>query len=77
MESGWLAYFLNRPWSTIAMLTALGVFAYWRPKDAVKLMAVFLVIGAIAYVISFIVDLTSTGIEQQRQFTSSPKGRSE
>lgn len=77
MESSWLTYFLNRPWSTIAFLVAVGAFAYWKPKDTVKLMGVFVVIGAIAYVISFVVDLASTGVEQQRQFTSDPKGRSE
>lgn len=77
MESGWLAYLLDHPWSTIAMLAAVGVFAYWKPKDTVKLMALFLAIGAIAYVISFMVDLASTGIEQQRQFSSSPKARPE
>lgn len=73
IESGWLAYFLNRPWSTMAMLAVIGAFAYWKPKDTVKLIAMFLVIGAIAYVISFVVELGSTGIEQQRQLTSSPK----
>ncbi len=73
MESGWLAYFVDRPWSTLAMLTVIGGFAYFKPKDTVKLVAVFLVIGAIAYVTSFFVGLTSTGVEQQRQLTSSPK----
>ena len=77
MESDWLAYFLDRPWSTMAMLAVIGALAYWKPKDTIKLMGLFLAIGAIIYVTSFVVDLASTGIEQQRQLTSSPQTRSE
>jgi hypothetical protein len=82
MESGqgtdsWIVYFQSHPFVVITVVAALAVLAYWKPKDAFKLMAVLLVIGAVGYVVSFLVNLTSTGVEEQRQFMSSPRGKVE
>lgn len=58
-----------------ALLVSLGIGAliYWKPKDMFKLMLAGLTLGAIIYVLSFLVDLTSRGINDSRKFTNTPK----
>jgi amino acid permease len=57
-----------------AVLIALGLGAviYWKPKDMFKLAGACLVVGAIIYVLSFLVDLTSEGIDKAQKFTDTP-----
>ncbi len=69
----WLDFFSSHTIFAIAIIVALGILAYLKPKVMFKLVIVVLAIGAIVYVISFIVDLTSTGIDEKYKFISNPK----
>lgn len=57
-----------------AVLTALviGAVIYWKPKDMFKLGAACLVVGAVVYVLVFLVDLTTQGIDETKKFTATP-----
>lgn len=60
-----VGFFHSHTLLAVGILVALGVFAYLKPKAMFKLMAVVLVIGAIGYVTSFLLDLTSTGVKDK------------
>lgn len=55
-----------------AILAAVAVLAYFKIKLVLKAILACLVIGAIAYVVLFIVDLTSTGIDSREKFLDQP-----
>lgn len=57
----------------VLVLTAIGTFVYWKPKDSFRVVLAAMTLGAIIYVLSFLVDLTSRGIDGSRQFTTTPK----
>jgi hypothetical protein len=56
-----------------AILAAVAVLAYFTLKLVLKVITASLAIGAIAYVLLFIVDLTSTGMESTEKFRDQPK----
>lgn len=56
----------------IAIILVFGFLVYWKPKPMFQLIGVVLVIGAIGYVISFLVDLTSTGMDHTSAFKGNP-----
>lgn len=55
-----------------AILAAAAVLAYFKIRLVLKAILACLVIGAIAYVVLFIVDLTSTGMESREKFLDQP-----
>lgn len=57
-----------------AVLIALvfGALAYWKPTGTFRVAAACLALGAIIYVLSFLVDLTSEGIDKAQKFTATP-----
>lgn len=55
-----------------AILVVIAVLAYFKFKLVLKAILACLVIGVIAYVFLFIVDLTSTGIESREKFLDQP-----
>lgn len=55
-----------------AILAAVAVLAYFKIKLVLKSVLACLVIGAIAYVVLFIVDLTSMGIEGREKLLDQP-----
>ncbi|MHB1141892.1 MAG: hypothetical protein ACYC1T_09055 [Sulfuricaulis sp.] len=55
-----------------AILAAIAVLAYFKIKLVLKAILACLGIGAIAYIVLFIVDLTSTGIESREKFLDRP-----
>ena len=55
-----------------AILAAVAVLAYFKIKLVLKAILACLVIGAIAYVVLFVVDLTSTGIESREKLLDQP-----
>lgn len=55
-----------------AILAAVAVLAYFKIKLVVKAILACLVIGAVAYVVLFIVDLTSTGIDSTEKLLDQP-----
>jgi xanthine/uracil permease len=56
----------------IALVVVFGILVYKKPKPMFQLMGAVLIIGAIGYVVSILVDLTSTGIDHTTAFTSNP-----
>ncbi len=58
-------------WAVLIALV-IGALIYWKPKDMLKLVSAGLVVGAIIYVLSFLVDLTSRGINEVEKFTTTP-----
>lgn len=59
-------------WAVLILL-AIGLLVYWKPKDSIKVVLATMTLGAIIYVLSFLVDLTSRGIDDSRKFTNTPK----
>jgi xanthine/uracil permease len=57
-----------------AVLAAVAVLAYFKVKLVLKAILACLVIGAVAYVVLFIVDLTSTGIDSTEKLLDQPNG---
>ena len=64
--------FRNHPVLAIAIIAIFAVLVYVKPKPMFQLVGVVLLIGAIGYVVSFLVDLTSTGIEHTSSFVGNP-----
>ncbi len=58
-------------WAVLIALV-IGALIYWKPKDMFKLASAGLVVVAIVYVLSFLVDLTSRGIDETEKFTTTP-----
>jgi xanthine/uracil permease len=56
----------------IALVVVFGILVYKKPKPMFQLMGAVLIIGAIGYVVSILVDLTSPGIDHTTAFTSNP-----
>ena len=59
-------------WAVLVVL-AMVAFVYWKPKDMFKLAMAGLTLGALIYICSFIIDLTSQGIDESRKFTNTPR----
>ena len=72
IESGMNFFREHTLWAALALLV-IGALFYWRPKGMFRLLAAGLVLGAIIYILSFLVDLTSRGIDEAQKFKDSPK----
>ena len=57
----------------IVVIAVFAALVYLKPKPVFKLVGVVLLIGAIGYVVSFLVGLTSTGIDNTTSFMSNPR----
>lgn len=55
-----------------AILVVIAVLAYFKFKLVLKAILACLVIGVIAYVVLFIFDFTSTGMENKEKFLDQP-----
>jgi amino acid permease len=71
VESGAVFFRDHTLWAVLIALV-IGALIYWKPKDMFKLASAGLVVGAIIYVLSFLVDLTSRGIDEAEKFTITP-----
>lgn len=60
-----IAFFQNYPIPAVAIVVVIAVIAFIKPKEIFKLLLVGLAIGVILYIVSFMVDSTSIGIEQK------------
>ena len=58
-------------WATL-ILVAAGAIIYWKPKDVIKVALAGLTLCAIIFIVSSLVDLASTGMDQARKFTNTP-----
>jgi hypothetical protein len=56
----------------IALVLVFGILVYKKPKPMFQLMGAVLIIGAIGYVVSILVDLASTGIDHTTAFMGNP-----
>lgn len=72
IESGMSFFREHTLWAVLALLV-IGALFYWRPKGMFRLVAAGLVLGAIIYFLSFLVDLTSRGIDETQKFTDRPE----
>jgi hypothetical protein len=64
--------FRNHQLVAIAIIAVFAILVYLKPKPMFQLLGVVLLIGAIGYVISVLVDLTSTGMDHTTAFMANP-----
>ena len=67
-----LDYFSAHPYVTIVVLVVVAVLAYFRFKTVLKVILACLMLAAIAYVVLFLVNLTSTGMDNTEKFLDNP-----
>ena len=72
---GWIDLVHSHQALVIAIGVGLVVFAYFKPKLMFKLAGGIGIIIAVAYVISFLANLTSSGIQETTKLTNSPDVR--
>ena len=65
-------YFQGHPLMGAAAVVVLIVLVYLKPKAAFKLAVAAMILVAVLYVGSFLIDLTNTGIHEQDKFLSDP-----
>lgn len=59
-------------WAVLAVFI-MGLLIYWKPKSMFRLSAACAVLGALIFVFSFLIDLTSHGMDEAEKFSSTPK----
>jgi hypothetical protein len=64
-----ITFFQNYTIPAVAIFIVIAVIAFKKPKDFFKLLLVGLAIGVIFYLISFMGESLSTGIEQKDTLT--------
>lgn len=57
----------------MVVIMVFATLVYLKPKPMFKLVGVVLLIGAIGYMVSFLVDLTSAGIDHTTSFMANPE----
>lgn len=67
-----MKYLQGHPLMGAGAVLVLIVFVYLKPKAAFKLAGAAMILVAVLYVGSFLVDLTKTGIHEQDKFLSDP-----
>lgn len=75
MTSSVTNFVQNHAALVIGIVTVFGVLTYLKPKEMFKLTMAVLVLGAIVFVGMFLVDLTSTGIDETNKFMGNPGGK--
>ena len=71
VESG-VSFFRDHTLWAVLIALVIGALIYWKPKGVFRVVSAGLVVGAIIYVLSFLVDLTSRGIDEAEKFTTTP-----
>lgn len=71
VESG-VSFFRDHTLWAVLIALVIGALIYRKPKSMFKLASAGLVVGAIIFVLSFLVDLTSRGIDDAEKFTTTP-----
>ena len=74
VDSG-IGFFRDHTYWAALVVLSIGALFYWKPKDMFKLAMAGLALGAIIYVATFLVDLTSRGISETGKFTATPDGK--
>lgn len=65
----------RHPVFAFAILAAVGMVAYVRPKQFFKVIAAALILGGLVYVVSFVFDLTEKGVDQKERLLIGPEER--
>jgi amino acid transporter len=60
------------PYITGAILAVVGVLSYFKLKLILKAVTACLILGIIVYVVLFLVNLASTGVENTEEFLGHP-----
>ena len=71
VQSG-LNYFSAHPYVSIAFLAVVAVSAYFKFKIVLKVIIACSILAAIAFVVLFLVNLTSTGMDNSEKFLGNP-----
>ena len=69
---GILDFISANPYPTGAVVAAVCLLAYFKLRLVLKMITACLILGAIAYVVVFIFNLASTGIENTEKFRGNP-----
>jgi heme A synthase len=72
-----LDYFSAHPYVTAALLVVVAVLAYFNFKIVLKAIFACMILAAIAYVVLFLVSLTSTGMDNTEKFLDNPSQTNE
>lgn len=72
VENG-VTFFRDHTIWAVLIALVIGALIYWKPKGTFRLASAGLVLGAIIYVLSFLVGLTSQGIDEVEKFSANPK----
>lgn len=67
-----LDFISAHPYITGGILAGVGLLSYFKLKLVLKAVGACLILGAIAYVLLFIFNLTSTGIDNTEKFRGNP-----
>ena len=67
-----MRFFRDQTLWAVLIAVLIGGFIYWKHKGVFKLAMAALVLGAIIYVVMFLVNLTSQGISETQKFTTTP-----
>lgn len=67
-----LDFISANPYPTGAVVAVVCVLAYFKLRLVLKAVGAVLILGAIAYVLMFIFNLASTGIENTEKFRGNP-----
>lgn len=72
-----VSFFSNYTLWAVMVVLAIVALVYWKPKEMFKLAMAGLVLGVLIYVLAFLIDLTSQGIDTTRKFTNTPRIQAE
>ena len=77
LVDGLVNFFSEHTLWALMVVLAIVALVYWKPKDMFKLAMAGLALGVLIYVFSFLIDLTSQGIDTTRKFTNAPRVQGE
>jgi len=58
-------FYYDQPYIIIGIIAVLLILLFLRPKHLLKLMILFLIVGAVFYIFSLIGEATLTGVLQK------------
>jgi len=68
-----LDFITAHPYITGGILAVVGLLTYFKLKVVLKAITTCLILGGVAYLILFVVNLATTGIQNTEKLLSEPK----